>query len=154
MEIELKELNIIDNGNVLPIEQDANIAAFAIIVDDNLDTPASFFNFLAQSFTGDIDFGFIDESLNDNDADALQSGITKAEIVIFLLLSKKDIQIIEPNMIKNIEQFTENKLSIFVTNQKFEQYYDLFSTVVRIPNIETDSLASAIIKISGKSIDN
>lgn len=71
------------DASLLPIVQFAQVAAFAVVDEHEADTATAFFHYLAEATELNIDFGFIDGTIESRDLEGLLEGITQAECVIF-----------------------------------------------------------------------
>ncbi len=72
---------------ILPLREDLTIAGFAF-VKDTIDAPAQFFKYLSQALDNDCDFGFIDDSITEEQSDDFLDQIYNADIVIFAYFFK------------------------------------------------------------------
>jgi len=83
-----KAVKITGNKNLLPLEQFKNIAAFALLCDEEIQPAAQFFQFLGQVSEQNSDFGFIDDTISEDDLKAFKAGTSEAEIVVFAIFSR------------------------------------------------------------------
>lgn len=136
------------------MDEEVKIAAFSVMTNDNLDNDVLFFRYLAQAFTADMDFGFIDENITPHDIDAIKSGITGADIVLFIILfNEKSKTSLHRDIISVIKDFTESKKSIIVTNSDIDiTTSDPTNLLLILQDTSEDSLASVIVKLSGKKL--
>ena len=74
--------------NVLPITQFTQVAAFAVIDESETDIATTWFQSLARGTEIDVDFGFVDTSITDEDLLSLHEGIVDAQLVIFVFFGK------------------------------------------------------------------
>lgn len=81
-------IEIIGRKELLPLEQYQTIAGFALMCDDDIQSAARFFQFLAQTCEQNSDFGFIDEKIQEEDLKALKAGTAEAEVVVFAIFSR------------------------------------------------------------------
>lgn len=81
----LRAVEIIDPKSILPIKDHWQIAAFAVLQDEDIEPASFFFKLFAQALENDVDFGFLDSNVSDDDIQALKSGIVNADIVVFAL---------------------------------------------------------------------
>ncbi|MBL0322637.1 MAG: hypothetical protein IPP80_09750 [Ignavibacteria bacterium] len=81
-------LRLEGNLDLLPITQYTQAAVFAVIDEAEADAATTWFQSLAQATELNVDFGYIDGSISDQDLEALQSGITEAECVVFAFFGK------------------------------------------------------------------
>ncbi|HLP27595.1 MAG TPA: hypothetical protein VK147_03070, partial [Candidatus Didemnitutus sp.] len=73
---------------LLPITKYTQAAVFAVIDEAEADAATTWFQSLAQATELNVDFGYIDGSISDTDLEALRSGITEAECVVFAFFGK------------------------------------------------------------------
>ena len=137
----------------MPLDESTPIVAFANVAGDDLEKPVEFFRYLAQAFTNDIDFGFIDENISSHDLDAIKSGIDKAKIIIFLVLFDAKESNFNENLLPVIDALTGDRKSILVSN-KFINIKNINSVnlFMQMPDLSEISLVSAIVELSGKTI--
>lgn len=69
--------------DLLPIEEEANIAGFAFCQGDDIQPGINFFNMLAQAIQNECDFGFIDEQITFEEINSLKSRISDAKLLLF-----------------------------------------------------------------------
>jgi hypothetical protein len=152
--INLKEIKVIGNENQLPLSEDVKIAAFSVMTNDNLDSAVLFFRYLAQAFTGDIDFGFIDENITEHDIEAMKSGIVAADVVLFVIFfNENSSKSLNKSIIPVIENFTGNKKSIFITNSDIGiSTSNTENLILMLEDSDEESLVSTIVKLSGKKL--
>ncbi len=145
------------NGDksILPLSESTPIVAFANVAGEDLEKPVEFFRYLAQNFTNDIDFGFIDENISQHDLEAIKSGIDKAEVVIFLVLFGSNKFVLNEDLLPVFDAFTGKRKSILISNKHINikniNSIDLF---MQMPDLSEISMVSAIIELSGKNIEN
>lgn len=76
-------ISLSGNTALLPITQFAQVAAFAVINESEADAATTWFQSLAQATELNIDLGFIDDTISEEDLSSLKDGIAGAECVIF-----------------------------------------------------------------------
>lgn len=74
-------IKIIDPQQILPLSRYGSFAALAFCPDD-MDSGTEFFRYLAQVVENDCDFGYVDGTLSDAEADALAGELVHAEMII------------------------------------------------------------------------
>ncbi|MBC8125133.1 MAG: hypothetical protein H7X70_05315 [Candidatus Kapabacteria bacterium] len=74
--------------DVLPITQFTQVAAFAVIDESETDIATTWFQSLARGTEIDVDFGFVDTTITDEDLRLLHEGIVDAQLVVFVLFGK------------------------------------------------------------------
>ncbi|MDC1068980.1 glycoside hydrolase family 3 N-terminal domain-containing protein [Candidatus Kapabacteria bacterium] len=84
LQIARKTIEIRAPKILTPIDNKKQVAAFAFLQSDSSFPNASmFFNLLQSATENDIDFGFVNHELKEDDLVALRSGITESDVVIF-----------------------------------------------------------------------
>lgn len=76
-------LEIHGDKSLVPIPENVQIAGFALLQNEEMQNPVSFFRILQQALENDLDFGFISKDIEQDDLLALKDGIKDAEIIIF-----------------------------------------------------------------------
>jgi len=71
------------DASLLPLLQFDQVAAFAVIDEAEANTATAFFHYLAEATELNIDFGFIDGTIENRDLEGLLEGIHNASCVIF-----------------------------------------------------------------------
>lgn len=74
--------------SLLPITQFAQLAAFAVIDEAEADAATTWFQSLAQATELNVDFGFVDGSIEDADLESLRDGVVDAELIVFAFFGK------------------------------------------------------------------
>jgi hypothetical protein len=152
--------NIITEGDssLLPLDETAQVTGFSFVVSEDSSAAITFFNFLAQSIQNDCDFGFIDEDISEHDLASIQSGITGSQIVLYIFFSKDDLNLssqkkAEINSV--IDKLSINKKIIIISNHNdIAGLRKDSDTIIIIPDLEIPSLASLIVKLSGRNADS
>jgi beta-glucosidase-like glycosyl hydrolase len=77
-------------SDVQPMSQFQQIAGFALVDDDNAQIGAatSFFRYLAQSFQGNCDFGFVDAEMEEPDLTSFVAGTHDAEAFVIAVFAR------------------------------------------------------------------
>lgn len=149
-----KNIQVISEQNFEAFPEETKIAAFSIVDEENFDYAVLFFNFLAQIFKSDCDFGFIDENAEDENLMSLREGIASSDVVIFAFFVPSDIldddeKIIKLNHI--IENLAESKKSIgvfFSPNYVPEELN--IPIKINLPAIDQPSIAAAAMYLAGR----
>ncbi len=153
----LPEINISGNINLIPIDTEKQVAVFSIALEEDLQLSVDFFNFFAQALQNDCDFGFINDEISDDDVNSLFGGTIDADLVVFLLfLSKK--RLITPerdeSLISIVNRFSTGKEVILISNLDNETTLNMKNDLFfKLPELSQASIASAIVKLSGRIID-
>lgn len=148
------KIELMGTQNFLPLDENTKIAAFSIVHEGNIDSGVEFFNFLAQIFKNDCDFGFIDEEATLENLTSLRSGISEAEVVIFAFFLPSDYMdddAIKVKIINIIEHLSEDKRSIGVFfSQNFIPNEINLPVAIILPTIDTPSIAAAAMYLAGR----
>lgn len=72
----------------LPLTQYGQVAVFAIVGDDDMELATRFLQYLAQATEIDMDMGFIDGTMSDDDLVTMRQGVEGAEAVLFLTVGR------------------------------------------------------------------
>lgn len=81
LDIAKAAVTVADSKRILPISRYSSFAALAFCPDD-MDSGTEFFRYLAQVVENDCDFGYVDGTLSDDEADALAGELSHAEMII------------------------------------------------------------------------
>lgn len=81
-------IHVEGDQSLLPITQFAQIAAFAVIDEAEADAATTWFQSLAQATELNVDFGFIDGSIEESDLKSLSESVVDAELVVFAFFGK------------------------------------------------------------------
>jgi beta-N-acetylhexosaminidase len=87
LRIAYNAINIEGDKKLIPIGDDARLAAFAII-QDSMDKPVELFNMLSQALENDIDFGFIDSNITDEQVANFREDTSDADLIILPVFIK------------------------------------------------------------------
>lgn len=74
--------------DLLPILDKRQVAAFAVVNEVDTESATTWFHYLAQATELNIDFGFIDGTIEERDLQGLMEGVVDAELVIFAFFGK------------------------------------------------------------------
>jgi len=73
-------------NNLIPLDENKNYAAFSIIQKaEDIQAASRFFTMLAGATENDCDYAYLDETISEEELNALKEGIVDAEFVIFAL---------------------------------------------------------------------
>ncbi|MBU3678929.1 MAG: hypothetical protein FGM32_04895 [Candidatus Kapabacteria bacterium] len=81
-------IHVVGDASLLPITAARHIAAFAIVDDHSVESATTWFNAIAQGAEVNVDFGYVDMSITDDECASLADGITDAELVLFGVFGK------------------------------------------------------------------
>jgi beta-glucosidase-like glycosyl hydrolase len=70
---------------VLPVTQYRHAAVFSVVSEHEAETATQWLQFLTQATEIDIDVGYVDGTISDEDLTALQDGVSGAEMFVFVL---------------------------------------------------------------------
>jgi len=134
--------------------EETKIAAFSITNEENFDYGVIFFNFLAQIFKSDCDFGFIDENADEENLLSLREGISNSDVVIFAFFVPSDVLdddevIIKINNI--IESLADAKKSvgIFFSPNHIPEEINI-PVKINLPSMDMPSIAAAAMFLAGR----
>ena len=82
LQASFKGLEIHGNLSLLPLQKANKIGGFAFLQTDDIELPTLFFKFLAQAIDNDCDFGFVDETISNDEIKSYSEGINNADIVL------------------------------------------------------------------------
>lgn len=147
-------IQVIGEQNFESFPEETKIAAFSVTNDENFEYGVQFFNFLAQIFKSDADFGFIDENAEDENLISLREGISHSEVVVFAFFVPSeelddDAKIIKLNHI--VENLSESKKSVgvfFSANHIPEELN--IPIKINVPSIDQPSIAAAAMFLAGR----
>lgn len=148
------QIEIIGNPTLLPLDENTKLAAFTIVDDENFEFAVQLFNFLAQLFKNELDFGFIDEEATTENLIGLQQGIINSEVVLFIFLVSPEILDKEETLIKinNImRHLSEGKTAIamfFTKDYVPEELH--FQLIITLPSIDLPSIAAGAMFLVGR----
>ncbi len=143
---------------ILPLRDDLTLAGFAF-VQDNIDAPAQFFKYLSQAVENDCDFGFIDETITEEQADDFLDQVYDADILIFCFFFKgvayKGSAQLSDKLKKVARKLSREKktISLFFGNPH------IFDTNISDLNLyffsdTLPSLAASVMMLSGRRDDS
>ena len=154
----LPELKIIGNNTLIPIDEKISFTGIGFLFEDEIETCANLFNFLAQATQNNCDFGFVDLNINSEDLLTLKSGIEQSDIFIFVMLpSNKEFygKDSHEKIQQIIRELSSYKPIILILNNNSAGFSSLNPDLCFIlPDSSFPSLASCIISISGRSLEN
>ncbi len=152
-----KAIELKDPKSILPIKDNQQIAAFAVLQDEEIEPASFFFKLLAQVMENDVDFGFIDSSINTEHLESLKTGISGADLIIFALFyrAKAYSGSIETDERINtiIKELSEGKQSVAVLlgnpylldKITCDAYLRTFSNT-------TPSIAASVLRLAGRDV--
>lgn len=76
-------VRLVGETSLLPITNNAHIAAFAVVDEHEMDAATAWFHYLAQATEVNIDFGYIDGTIAEEDLADLEEGIADADLIVF-----------------------------------------------------------------------
>ncbi|MFN3306067.1 MAG: hypothetical protein ACK42Z_02640 [Candidatus Kapaibacteriota bacterium] len=134
--------------------EETKIAAFSVTNEENFEFGVLFFNFLAQIFKSDCDFGFIDENAEDENLVSLREGISNAEVVIFAFFIPSEILdddeiIFKLNHI--VQNLAESKklVGIFFSANHIPEELNI-PVKINMPTMDQSSVAAAAMFLVGR----
>jgi len=149
-----QKIQVIGENKFEPLSEETRISAFSITNEENFDYGVLFFNFLAQIFKNDCDFGFIDEGATDENLLSLREGIAGTDAVIFAFFIPTDVLddddlIIKLNNI--IQTLSESKpaVGVFFSPNHIPEELNI-PVKINLPNIDNASIAAGAMFLAGR----
>jgi len=81
-------IHVEGDADLLPITQFDQVAVFAVINEADADAATTWFHYMAQATELNIDFGFIDGTIEEADLLELKNGTKDAKIILFIFFGK------------------------------------------------------------------
>lgn len=152
-----KALDISGNKSFLPIPEDKTIAGFAFVSGEDIQSDAQFFKMLTQGIENDIDLGFINLDISEEEILDLTSGLQDSELFFFSIPYRKSSEIKrESEKINRIIQSISRAkpvIAVFTGNPHYADNIDAETKIFTYSN-SISSLAAAVIELSGRDIRN
>jgi len=82
-----KAISLEGNQSLLPLVQFKHVGVFAVIDEKESDTATTFFRYLAEATEMNIDFGYIDGTIEERDLAGLNEGVHNAECIVFVFFT-------------------------------------------------------------------
>ncbi|MGA2297065.1 MAG: glycoside hydrolase family 3 protein [FCB group bacterium] len=150
-------LEIHGNSSMLPIPKGKIIGGFAFLQTDDIEMPTLFFKFLAQAIDNDCDFGFIDETITDDEIKSFSDSIKNVDILLLAFFYRarayKGSAGI-PERLKDIANklsIGKNVIVILFGNPYLEN--DIKADTYILPYTDTiPGVAASILVLSGREI--
>lgn len=148
------KIETIGNKALIPLDENTKLAAFSIVDDENFEFAVQLFNFLAQLFKNELDFGFIDDQATTENLIGLQEGITNSEVVLFVFLVPPETLDNEETLIKInkiVELLSEGKkrIAMFFTKNYIPDELN-FPLIITLPTVDLPSLAAGVMFLVGR----
>lgn len=155
--MKLPEVILEGDESLIPIDPDTQVAVFSIALEEDIQLSVDFFNYFAQALQNDCDFGFINDEISDEDFNSLFGGTIDANVVVFLLLLSNPAMITparKESLINAIKKFSTGKDVILVSNIQNDVALNIDCNLfLKIAAVDPPSIASSIVKLSGRIID-
>lgn len=152
-------LEVIGDKSLIPITDEKSFAAFAVSQDDDIESGSIFFRMMAQALENECDFGFLNHEISDSDIEALKSGISKADVLIFAFFFKSKAYSLNfelSDKIKRIQKELSSGrpiISILFGNPYLNEIVE-YDTLIRTFSDSLSSIAATALKFSGRTLDN
>lgn len=103
---------------VLPVAADANVAAFAVVDQVDVDQGARFFHYLQQTIKGDCFFGFVGEDITAEEVGDFRLGTVAADVVIVAVFARarshKGTVGLSPELQAHLQTITGGRKTVLV----------------------------------------
>lgn len=113
LEVAKKACTIVGNNSLLPITQFKHFAGLGILQDGDIDQGAMFFRYLSQVTEQDSTYGFIDDTITQDDVDSLQESMEECDALIVAIFirakSYKGTVGLPQNLLDAIQQLRQGK---------------------------------------------
>lgn len=149
-----KEIQILGEKTFETFPENTKIAAFSVTNEENFEFGVLFFNFLAQIFKSDCDFGFIDENAEDENLVSLREGISNAEAVIFAFFIPSEILDDDEIIFKLnhlVQKLADSKkaIGIFFSANHIPEELNI-PIKINLPAMDQSSIAAAAMYLVGR----
>ncbi|MEJ5287134.1 MAG: hypothetical protein CH6_1203 [Candidatus Kapaibacterium sp.] len=149
-----KNIQVIGEQKFESYPEETKIAAFSIVDEENFDYAVTFFNFLAQIFKSDCDFGFINEELDEENLISLREGISDSEVVIFAFFVQSDVlddddKIIKFNNILENLSNSKKSVGVFFSPNHIPEELNI-PIKINLPTMDQPSIAAAAMYLAGR----
>lgn len=149
-------INTYGDKSIIPLKPNIQIAGFGFLqTSKDLQSATRFFTMLAQAIENDIDFGYLDDSIDEKQLESIKVSIDRAELVIFGLFHKSVAYHgnagINQNIIQAVKELSKSKRSIMIffgnpyLDDKVKSDFNIFTY-----SDSFASLAAAIVKLTGR----
>ena len=111
---------------------------------------------MSQAFKGDIDFGFFDHNISDDDLEIMTNSISDSQLIILYIFTEQ-IEFSNDYCSKIsqiILKLASGKNTILITNISSMKAKIQTTATITINELTTDSLANTIIHLTGKNTSN
>lgn len=150
-------LSIDGNIKLLPLTQYKQVAAFAVINENDANLATTWFQSVARAVEINVDFGFIDGTIEETDQTELQDGIKDAEVVLFAFFSRgmatnSGIPGRE-NLPAVLDKLSAGRPTIFVVCGSPHGYDGLNSDLTIYTYSDTlPSMAASVMRLAGRTV--
>ncbi len=146
------------NKKLLPIKEGVQIACYAVLQTNDIDPGSRFFNILSQAIENDMDFGFIDSEITDEQVDKFADMTKDAEIVIFAFFYRarayKGSISISDELKSKLKKLADGKkeISLLFGNPYLSGEIES-DTIINLFSDSLSSIAASVLTLSGKKVD-
>jgi len=81
-------IDILGNADLLPVTQFDHVAVFAVVGESDADAATTWFRYMAQATEINIDFGYIDGTIEEADLLEMKNGTADAKAILFTFFGK------------------------------------------------------------------
>jgi len=149
--------HLVGNANLLPITTARHVAAFAIVDDHSVESATTWFQAIAQGADINIDFGYVDLSITDDECASLADGVAEADLVIFGVFGKAVAFRGELGQVTRlphiIERLVGDRPSILVAcGSPYGIEATLADTVLYTFSDTLPSIAASVLRLIGRAV--
>lgn len=150
-------IHIVGTTDLLPIIKARHVAAFAIVDDHSVESATTWFQAIAQGADINIDFGYVDLSITDDECASLADGVAEADLVIFGVFGKAVAFRGELGHVSRlpyiIERLVGDRPSILVAcGSPYGIEATLADTVLYTFSDTLPSIAASVLRLIGRSV--
>ena len=144
------------NLDIFPLPENKEIAGFTFVFGDEMDKGVLFFKMLAQAVENDIHFGFMNDTISDEELNKFVEELKLTDIIIFCFFVKgkanqKRIEVTD-RINEIIRKLSKDKVMITIIfgNPYLDNKLD-DSNIVYTYSDSLPSIAAAVMKLSGRT---
>lgn len=150
-------IHIVGTTDLLPITTARHVAAFAIVDDHSIESATTWFQAIAQGADVNIDFGYVDLSITEEECASLAGGVAEADLLIFGVFGKAVAFRGELGHVSRlpyiIERLVGDRPSILVAcGSPYGIEATLADTVLYTFSDTLPSIAASVLRLIGRSV--